>query len=658
MNIRYQLRLFFSLTLLLFLSMNLYGTYLHNKNAKQNNLLRNKLQQTLLQSHSVELHLQAERTAWKNVLLRGTEIGKYHQYLSNYYKEERNTRKEIRNMQAEFKGEDDIYSLLLNLDAAHHALGRTLRKAINQFNATADNPHLVADTIAIEMESDPDLMIKQLSKLIKQHHTEQLALIASAAKNKENTLFILFIVIGIFSAIIFVWMIDRQVGKPAEEAAYLASYDSLTGLPNRALLLDRLHHAMERAARDNSKLALLFFDLDRFKAVNDVLGHNVGDELLKQVAERLKNNIRKSDTPARLGGDEFAVILEGSVDAAEVINVVNHLHDSLQSPFDVIGHRSHISASVGITFFPDDGDTSDILLKNADTAMYQAKAKGRNTYHFFTADLNSVAETRLQMENLLRTAVENKQFSIHYQPQVVLKNDRIIGAEALLRLKTDERMIPPDEFIPILEDTGLIMEVGEWVLKQACMKASEWLSLNSGEFRIAVNLSARQLSSPFLIEHVQQALADSHLPPNCLELEITEHNLIDVYTSNDILQNIEALGVRIAIDDFGTGYSSLSYLKMLSVDVLKIDRSFIRDINKDQDDDAITSAIVALAQRLGIEVVAEGVENEEQLAFLRGVDCQYIQGYLVSRPIAPEDFHQWMIRTQSGDKRPNWLPAT
>ena len=327
------------------------------------------------------------------------------------------------------------------------------------------------------------------------------------------------------------------------------------------------------------------------------------------------------------------------------------------APFEIMGHESHVSASIGITLYPNDGDSSETLLKNADAAMYLAKEKGRNTYHFFTTDLNQAAANRLAMESLLRNAVKYNLFSIHYQPQVELDSDRILGAEALLRLQTDKEMIPPAEFIQVLEESGLIVPVGTWVLQQACHQAAEWQSLNRGEFHMAVNLSSRQLRDPSLVNQVQQALTDSGLPAHCLVLEITEYNLIDAHKGNDILQQIEALGVRLAIDDFGTGYSSLSYLKSFSVDILKIDRSFIRDITHDRDDDAVTSAIIALAHKLGIEVIAEGVETEGQLAFLRSQGCNHIQGYLISQPVAAEDFRQWFLQTQAGELPPSWLHA-
>lgn len=646
MNIRYQLRFFFALTLLLLFSISLYTNYLHRKNFDHTNHLLTELRKTLPISYSVQLHLQAERTAWKNVLLRGTEADKYHDYLSTFFAEEREVRKGITQLLTTFSEDSEIHALLLNLDQSHRALGRVLRYAINTFNDTVENPHLVADTIAGAMEVSPDLLIKQIAQRIEQDHQQQVAALNKVLRKKEISIVIVFLAIGLIAALIFIWLIDRQIGKPAEQAAFLANYDPLTGLPNRTLFQDRLQHAMDQADRNLNQVALLFFDLDHFKTINDVFGHHAGDELLRQAGERLRNSIRKSDTPARLGGDEFGVILEGLSGASDASNVAEHIREAMQRPFEIMGQESHISASIGITLYPNDGTSSETLLKNADAAMYLAKERGRNTYHCFTSDLNQAAADRLAMDTLLRNAVKLNQFSIHYQPQVELDSARILGAEALLRLKTNEETIPQAEFIRGMKESGLIVPVGTWVLQQACHQAAEWQSLNRGEFRMTVNLSSRQLRAPSLVKQVQQALTDSGLAPHCLVLEISEYDLIDGHKGNDILQQIEALGVHLAIDGFGTGYFSLTDLKRLCVGVLKINCSLIREITHDRDAAAITSAIIALGHKLGIEVIAEGVENEGQLAFLKDQGCNHIQGYLVSRPVAAEDFRQWLLDTQ------------
>jgi diguanylate cyclase (GGDEF)-like protein/PAS domain S-box-containing protein len=428
--------------------------------------------------------------------------------------------------------------------------------------------------------------------------------------------------------------------------SYLANYDTLTGMPNRNLFRDRLEHAVAQADRNNSEVALLYLDLDHFKAVNDALGHHVGDELLVEAGDRIRRVIREGDTAARLGGDEFTIIVEGIDDNVPVATIAEHVLCSLNQNYRIQEHEVFVSASMGITFYPTDGRDVDTLLKNADSAMYLAKEEGRNCYHFYTQELNQRAHERLHLENSLRLALEKDEYRLHFQPQIELGSGRIIGAEALLRWAPDQSPVSPARFIPVLEETGLILPVGKWVLEQACITARAWQQNGFDDFRIAVNLAARQLRQADIVQEIKKILDMTGLAPEYLEIELTESTLIDTSISRRNLQSLKQLGVRLAIDDFGTGYSSLSYLKQYSVDVLKIDRTFIQDICKDSDDDAVTSAIVALSHQLDMKVIAEGVETLEQLEFLKKVNCDQAQGFLIGRPMVRHQFEQWMLKYQ------------
>ncbi len=421
---------------------------------------------------------------------------------------------------------------------------------------------------------------------------------------------------------------------------HLAHHDALTGLPNRALFRDRLTHAMAQADRYRQILAVMFLDLDRFKAINDTLGHDVGDQLLRIAAERLRTCVRDCDTVARLGGDEFTVIVEdlGSVQDAAV--VAQKIIDGLAQPFHLLGHEVFITASIGITIYPTDGENVETLLRNADSAMYRAKEHGRNNFQFYVADMNTRARERLMLESALRRALEREEFTLYYQPRVDLFSGKVIGAEALLRWRHPEMgQVPPAEFIPILEETGLIIPVGEWVLHTACAQARAWQDAALGPVRVAVNLSVRQFLQRDLVDRVRRALERVNLDAGALELEITEDLLLEQNQANLVaLEGLKALGVHIAIDDFGTGYSSLSYLKRLPIDTLKIDQSFIRDIERDADGKAIASAIIAMATSLRLTVIAEGVETEQQLGFLRAHGCDEIQGFSFSQPLTAAEF--------------------
>ncbi len=427
-----------------------------------------------------------------------------------------------------------------------------------------------------------------------------------------------------------------EARRLAHQMAFQANHDSLTKLPNRYLFQDRLEHAILRSRRGQEPLAVLFADLDRFKRVNDSLGHAAGDTLLCDVASRLEGCVRAEDTVARLGGDEFVVLLEDlrHPDLASV--VANKVIQALLPPFAMEGHEFFLTCSVGIAVFPRDGDDGQTLLKNADAALYRAKEQGRNTFRFFTAEMNVQILERLSLEHDLRYALSRRQLRLNYQPQLDLATGRLVGVEALLRwLHPDRGLIAPSDFIPLAEDTGLIVPIGEWVLRSACSRAAQWQAPDHEPLRVAVNLSTRQFLHSDLVGIIAQVIRESGLAPSCLELEITESLLMpDVEGAISTLGALKAMGVKIAVDDFGTGYSSLSYLKRFPLDRLKIDRSFVREISTDSDTAAIALAVIAMAHSLRLHVLAEGVETPEQLAFLRARQCDEIQGYLISRPLS------------------------
>ncbi|PXW98836.1 PAS domain S-box-containing protein/diguanylate cyclase (GGDEF)-like protein [Sphaerotilus hippei] len=420
---------------------------------------------------------------------------------------------------------------------------------------------------------------------------------------------------------------------------HLAYHDTLTGLPNRMLVLDRLNQGLAHAQRSRSDLAVIFLDLDRFKTINDTLGHLAGDTLLRQTALRLRAALREQDTVARLGGDEFLVVLEDTGDPASVALVADKLLGTLSRPFELAGQEIHVTASLGLSVYPRDATDAGSLLKYADTALYKAKAAGRNTYRFFSPGMDAQAHAQLRLENDLRRALDRQELLLHYQPQINAQG-RLTGFEALVRWMHPQRgLVPPGDFIGLAEDTGLILPIGEWVLRQACLQARIWAlhcaARGRPPLRMAVNLSARQLQRPGLEAVVRQALLDSGLDAGLLELEITESSVMDdpLYTL-DVLKGLRQLGVQLSVDDFGTGYSSLAYLKRFPLQRLKIDRSFVDGIPHDEDDVAIVEAIIALARKLKLQVVAEGVETEQQSAVLQRLGCDELQGYAFGRPQA------------------------
>ncbi|HNH35449.1 MAG TPA: EAL domain-containing protein [Rhodocyclaceae bacterium] len=434
-------------------------------------------------------------------------------------------------------------------------------------------------------------------------------------------------------------LVDLTDLKSAEEQIRrLAYYDVLTGLPNRALLKDRAELALARADREASSVALLFVDLDRFKNVNDSLGHSFGDRLLAAVAERLIAGVRRSDTISRLGGDEF-VMLVSDAEPLGIAELAAKLLDRLAAPFTIGDHELTVTASVGIALYPQDGRDVENLLKNADTAMYQAKQKGRNGYRFFTAAMNAAAMERLKLEGRLRQAIERQEFELHYQPLVRIADGEIVGAEALVRWRAAEGLVPPDRFIPAAEDSGLIVAIGDWVLREACRQNRAWRDAGLPAIRISVNISAVQFHREGFLRRVAAIVAGAGLTGGDMELEITEGvAMSDADVTAAAMDELKAMGLAIAIDDFGTGYSSLAYLRRYPIDRLKIDRSFVRDMVEDADDRAIAGTVAALAKALRLSVVAEGVESQKQLRLLRDQGCDVAQGYLFSRPVPAAEF--------------------
>jgi diguanylate cyclase (GGDEF)-like protein/PAS domain S-box-containing protein len=439
------------------------------------------------------------------------------------------------------------------------------------------------------------------------------------------------------------------------ELEYQANRDLLTGLANRNLLRDRLRQAIAYAGRYGHAVWIVFADLDRFKFINDTLGHKAGDALLAKVAERLQQAVREADTVARLGGDDFVLILPERSDERLTMGAVQRIVRAVAQPLVIEGHEFFPTCSTGVAAFPADGQDVDTLIKHAEIAMYRAKENGRNNVQFFTPAMNAEALERLRIESSLRNAVDRREFVLHYQPQIDLRTGRTTGVESLIRWQHPEfGMVPPARFIALAEETGLIVPMGTWALRRACEQANAWQRQGLGAMRVAVNLSARQFYQQDLVRTVNAALQDTGLPPELLEIELTESLVMtDVDRAIAVLRGLKALGVHIAIDDFGTGYSSLSYLKRFPIDVLKIDQSFVRDITTDADDAAIVSSIISLAHSLRLEVIAEGVETAEQLAYLREHGCEQVQGFYFSQPLPPEELCA-VLAAEKDASLPQW----
>jgi diguanylate cyclase (GGDEF)-like protein len=425
-----------------------------------------------------------------------------------------------------------------------------------------------------------------------------------------------------------------------ERLQHLAHHDPLTGLPNRVLLQDRLNQAMREADRLERMVAVMFLDLDRFKTINDTLGHHMGDALLQAAAGRLTHCLRPGDTVSRLGGDEFTIILANLAHVDDVTRVAQKIMEQFIAPFRVGGRDLFVSTSIGVTLYPLDEKDAASLLKDADIAMYRAKELGRNQFQFYTPELNVRAARRLELETGLWRAIERQEFVLHYQPLVDLKTGNIRGMEALLRWQHPEfGLVPPLDFIPLAEETGLIVPIGEWVLKTACAQIKTWHDAGFPALHVAVNLSSKQLRNKKLIDAVKRSLDAAGLEACYLDVELTESVLMqDMELATTILKELKAVGVSVSLDDFGTGYSSLSYLKRFPIDYLKIDRSFVHDITQDSFGAGLVQAIIAMANVLKIKVIAEGVETREQMEFLRRHGCDITQGYYCSRPLAVETF--------------------
>jgi len=447
---------------------------------------------------------------------------------------------------------------------------------------------------------------------------------------------------------------DITQRKKDEAQIYnLAYYDELTALPNRELFAQSLERTIKIAERDNQKFAVLFVDLDRFKRINDTLGHSIGDQLLKDVAARLSQCIRSTDSVAhmdpvassairlaRLGGDEFVIKLYGIEEEETVASVATRVIAALTPPFNCAGHQFVVTPSIGISLYPQDGRTSEELLMNADSAMYRAKNVGRNNYKFFSETMRTKSLHRLDLENLIRTAISEEQFEVYFQPKVDAQTFQLVGAEALLRWHHPERgEIEPDDFIPIAEETGLIVPIGKWVLREACKQVKVWSASRIGAVPVSVNISSHQFRDSGLVKDVIDAVSSAGIDARFLELEITESVLMQEVDKTLVgLNALKDAGISLSIDDFGTGYSSLNYLQRLPIDTIKIDRSFVKDLHLGADDSAICAAILAMARQLGLNVVAEGVETREQLIFLRKHGCNHVQGFIFSEALSPTEF--------------------
>jgi diguanylate cyclase (GGDEF)-like protein len=442
---------------------------------------------------------------------------------------------------------------------------------------------------------------------------------------------------------------DETARKEAEDRVhYLAHHDPLTGLPNRALFADRLGQAILHAKRRRRKATVVFLDLDRFKLVNDSLGHLVGDEVLKIAADRMTGCLRATDTVARLGGDEFVILLSDPPLAGKgIAQIIEKVRTSIAKPIEISAQRFRVTASIGIASYPTDGHDPETLMANADAAMYYAKEVGRDNYQFYTPALSVSATERLSLAEDMRRALANDEFVLHYQPQIDLQNDRIFAVEALVRWQHPILgLLQPGEFIPLAEETGLIVPIGRWVLETACAQAAQWQRDGMLPITVSVNVSARQFADRDLVAHVKVALEKSGLDPKYLDIELTESMIMqDLHRGILTMTELEALGTKLSIDDFGTGYSSLSALKSFPITRLKIDQSFIKGLSSGDDDDrAIAAAVISLGQKLNLRVIAEGVETEQQLAFLQQNGCDEVQGFHFSKPVRPDEIAKMLAR--------------
>ncbi len=517
------------------------------------------------------------------------------------------------------------------------ARGYPIREVMRIINSETYNP--VSNPIELVLQQDKPMTLAKDSILIRRDGNE-VAIEDSAAPIHDSN--------GRIRGAVIVFHDVTPARAIVAKMAYLAQHDSLTNLPNRALLNDRITQAIELAKRRGTYLALLFLDLDNFKHINDSLGHSTGDKLLQSIAQDLSTCVRSSDTVSRLGGDEFVILLTQDKHAQDAALTADKILTVLAKPHTIAEYVLYITTSIGISVYPADGQDPETLIKNADIAMYHAKERGRNNYQFFKNDMNLRAFERLAIETHLRYALMRQEFVLYYQPKVNLDSGKITGAEALLRWKHPEwGLVLPDRFVQIAEDCGLIVPIGRWVLREACAQAKRWEAAGLKLGSIAVNISALEFRFKDFVAGVQLILNETGLDPCHLQLEITESVLMrDVESSNLILQQLKNMGIKLAVDDFGTGYSSLSYLHQFSIDILKIDQSFVRDISCDNG--IIASAVIAMGASLKQLVIAEGVEKQDQLAFLKTQHCEEGQGYFFSRPIIAEQFAQLLATGQCG----------
>jgi len=511
------------------------------------------------------------------------------------------------------------------------------------------------------MKASKGASVDRMQRLIVEITAADRKLLSSRAEQSSDDsdlAFVTFMIAGVFDfvllcAIVYLGHRELRDRAAAQQAlAHAAAHDPLTSLPNRLLLAKRLDRALKTARAGEKRLAVLFIDLDRFKNINDTVGHEAGDRLLKDIALRLSECVRRSDTVARQGGDEFVVLIQDYVERHDLVCVAEKILSAVSSPLLIAGKEFHVTASIGVAISPDDGCDMQTLLKNADIAMYRAKAKGKNDYQFYAETMNDYSFERLHLESALHSAIERNEFLLYYQPKINTQTGQIIGMEALIRWRHPERgLLAPNEWVSIAEETGIIVPIGKWILKEACAQTRAWQQQGLQPGRVAVNLSARQFAQATLLDDIQTALQESGLDPCWLELEITESMVMhDPEDAVRLLKELKAMGITLAIDDFGTGYSSLAYLKRFPIDTIKIDRSFIRDICDDHSDAGITKAIIAMAHSLKLSVVAEGVETEAQLKFLREHHCEQMQGYYFSVPLGKEEFAQYVLEKQSAQR--------
>jgi len=467
-------------------------------------------------------------------------------------------------------------------------------------------------------------------------------LFAPAAVDAPNyslyTGFLDFVLVFTIGLGVVIWLLEeqhRKVSSTATEIAQLAFHDPLTGLPNRKLFLDHLALAIIQSRRDSEQLAVFFMDLDRFKVINDSLGHDAGDKVLQAAAGRVKALMREGDTIARMGGDEFVVLTPEIHGVEDAVHIAQKIRDAIREPIQLEGREIFVTGSMGISLYPNDGELAETLLKNADTAMYRAKSQGSDMFQLYTPEMNAHAVEQLALESALRRAVEAKEFELHYQPIVQISDNTICALESMLRWRHPVLgLVRPEQFLRLAETSGLIVPIGEWAIKVACAQLAEWRKMGYPELRLAINISARQLKQPDFVDRVRVVLAETSLPANAIEFEITEMSATQSESAIvDRLRKLRQMGIRISIDDFGTGFSSVSVLRVFPVDALKIDTSFVRDLVSDPDDAAIAAAVVALAKSMGLTVIAEGVENPAQLEFLSARGCEMWQGYLCCPPV-------------------------